>query len=155
MNWRIYCTKKIDTFCCLKKLDIGAVDSSRRSLIGYFLHYILQWPPWERKTSLLCVSHRFCTFSDSGIWVTVMPPLVSAKERVIRMSCEEITFIIIFCQQDRQLGKKLNCDSDFNSLHTKPCKTLEGLRQALKFMKFKSIDVYCDNNPNPENRNLP
>ena len=87
-----FCTKKINTFCCLKKLDIGVVDLSRRSLIGYFLHYILQWPPWERKTSLLCVSHRFCTFSDSGIWVTGMPQLVSTRERVIKMSCDEMTF---------------------------------------------------------------
>ena len=93
-----FCTKKINTFCCLKKLDIGAVDLSRRSLIGYFLHYILRWPPWERKTSLLRVSHRFCTFSDSGIWVTGMPPLVSTKESVIRMSCEEIVFKIIFAK---------------------------------------------------------
>ena len=82
-----------NTFCWKMKLDIGAVDLSRRRLlIGYFLYYILQWPPWERKTSLLCVSHRFCTFSDSGIWVTGMPPLVSTKERVIGMSCDEIIF---------------------------------------------------------------
>ena len=87
-----FCTKKIDTFCCLKKLDIGVVDLSRRSLIGYFLHYILQWPPWERKTSLLCVSHRFCTFS-AGILVTETTPLVetivSNKFECLR-NCREI-----------------------------------------------------------------